>query len=78
MAFFEPWRACQLVQCLKNSLCTYSVCTMWVSKVTGKINLVRLDFLEKFNDYINIRLCALAFLDSTCFVERKVKEVTVG
>ena len=45
---------------------------MWVSKVTGKIDLVRLNLLQKLDDDVNVLLSALALLDTACLIERKV------
>ena len=78
MALLEPLCAFKLVEGLKNSLCTYSVCAVWVSKVACKIDLVRLDLLEKCCNDVNVGLSALALLDASCLIERKVEEVAVG
>ena len=49
-----------------------------VSKVTRKVYLMWLNLLEKLNDDVDILLGSIAFLDSTCLIERKIQEVSVG
>ena len=78
MTLLKPLCTLKLVDCLENSLGTYSVSTMWVCKVTRKINLMRLDLIEKFYTDIYICLCTLAFLDTSGLVERKVEEMCIG
>ena len=78
MAVFEPSLSLELVDSLKNSLRAYTMCAVRVSEVTGKINLMWLNLLEKFNDDVDVGLCTFSLLDSSGLVERKVKEVAVG
>ncbi len=78
VAVFEPWLVIELAQSLHYSLRTYAVGAVRVCKVACHINLVGLNFLEKLLYDIYVLLCPLAFLDSSCLVERKVKEVGVG
>ena len=77
MALFEPLCALELIDSLENGLSTNSVSTMRVSKVTCKIDLMRLNLTEKLRNDVDICLCALALLDTSCLIERKVKEVAV-
>ena len=78
MAFLKPFFVLELIQGLKNSLRTYAVCSMRVSKVACKIDLVRLHLLEKRNDDVDVGLGTFALLDSARLIERKVEEVGVG
>ena len=78
MALLEPFSTLKLVKSLENCLCTYAMCSVRVCKVTGKIYLMWLNLLEKLYDDVDVSLSALALLDSSCLVERKVKEVAVG
>ena len=78
MALFEPCFIFELINSLENSLSTYPVSTMRVCKVTCKINLVRLNFLKQFLDYVDVSLGAFAFLDASGFIERKIQEVGVS
>ena len=77
MTLLEPLCSLELVDSLKYCLCTYTVSSVWVSKVTGKIDLVWLNLLEKLNDDVDVLLSALALLDTACLIERKVEEVAV-
>ena len=77
VALLEPFGTLKLVESFEHCLCTYAVCSVWVCEVTCKIYLVWLNLLEELNDDINVGLCALTLLDSSGFVERKVKEVAV-
>ena len=78
MAFLEPSFVLELVDGFKNGLRADSVCAVGVGKVTGKVNLVRLNLLKQILDYVDVGLCALPFLDASGFIERKVQEVGVG
>ena len=77
MAFFEPGLSLELIDGFKHSFGTYTMCAVRVCEVTCKIDLVWLNFLEKFYDDVDVSLCAFSLLDSACLVERKVQEVTV-
>ena len=78
MAILEPCFAFELLKSLKYGFCTYSVCSVWVSKVTCKIDLMRLYLLEKLGDDVDVRLSPLSLLDAAGLVERKVEEMAVG
>ena len=56
MALLEPLLALKLVDCLKNGLGTYTVCSMWVSEIACEINLMRLYLLEKLDDDVDVCL----------------------
>ena len=78
VALLEPLcSTLKLLESLENGLCTYSVGSVWVSKVTCEVDLVRLNLLEKLDYDVDVGLCSLALLDTACLVEWKVKEVAV-
>ena len=77
MALLEPLCALELLESLENGLCTYSMGSVWVCKVTFEIDLVWLNLLEKLDDDVDVGLSSLSLLDTACLVERKVKEVAV-
>ena len=77
-AFLSPVIVEKLVDGSEHSVGTYAVGSVRVGKVTGKVNLVRLNLLKQILDYVDVGLCALPFLDASGFIERKVQEVGVG
>ena len=77
MALLEPLCTLELLESLENGLCTNSVGSVWVSKVTCEIDLVWLNLLEKIDDDVDVGLSSLSLLDTACLVEWKVKEVAV-
>ena len=77
MAFLEPCLTLKLIDCLKNGFCTYSVCSVWVSEVSCKIDLVWLYLLKKLLDDVDVSLAALTLLYAAGLIERQVEEVAV-
>ena len=78
MTLFQPFCATKLIERFENCFSTYTMCAVRVSKVAGKIDLMWLYLLEKFDDDVDICLGALTFLDASCLIERKIEEVSVG
>ena len=78
MTFIKPCLSLELVQCLKNGLCTYTMRAMRVCEVTGKINLMRLHLLKKLYDDIDVSLSTFPFLYSASLIERQIEEMCIG
>ncbi len=56
MALLEPLGTLELIDSLKNGLCTYTVCSVWVSEVTCEVDLMRLNLLEELDDDVDVGL----------------------
>ena len=62
---------------LKGGFRTDPVRSMRVSKVSGHVDLIRLEFEDQFLDDIKILLGTGKFGDSVVFLERKVEDMDV-
>ena len=78
MAFLCPVLVLHLLEGTQHGLNADTVCTMWVSKVTGCIYLVRFDLAHEFLYNLDIIVAELALLYTTGLIERQVKEVGVS
>ena len=60
-----------------NGIPTNLVGSVWVGKITGGINLVRLDFFNNIGYNFNIFSPNFIFFDSTSFIKRHVQKMYV-
>ena len=77
-AVFQPFGSFFLFKVYgsKYGICTYTVCSVRVGKVTGYKDLMRLHFTEQVADNFYVGFTDRILLDFTGFVEGEVQEVT--
>ena len=78
-AVLEPFCTALLlkVECCKDCIGTYAVCSVRVGKVTCNEDLVWLDRLEQLTHDLHISLAQWALLDLACLIEWQVEEVNM-